>query len=123
MQSVPRETKDDGFKIILGDHELFIQFLRDFVNIDILNEVGPNDIEDISERFPTMGIDSKESDIVKRIKLKGEDQLYVVGIIEHQQNVNYRMSFRFLQYCVFIWSDYEKRQNALHSGSSELKDF
>ena len=33
------------------------------------------------------------------------------------------MSFRLLQYSVFAWIDYEKEQNALRKGASELKDF
>ena len=123
MPGVPRETKDDGFKTILGNHDLFVQFLNDFVKIDLLKNVTPDDIEDITERFTVMGIDSKDGDIVKKIKLKGMEPLYVVGMTEHQQNINHRMSFRFLQYKVFVWLDYEKEQNALREGASELKDF
>ena len=123
MSTTPRETKDDGFKTILGNHELFVQFLNDFVKIDILKDVTPDDIEDITERFTMMGIDSKDGDTVKKIKLKGKEPLFIVGIAEHQQNVNYRMSFRFLQYCVFVWHDYEREQNALRKGASDLKDF
>lgn len=123
MQTAPRETKDDGFKTILGNHELFVQFLSDFVKIDIFKDVTPEDIEDITERFTVMGIDSKDGDTVKKINLKNKEPLYVIGIAEHQQSVNHRMSFRFLQYSVFIWLDYEKEQNALHKGISELKDF
>jgi hypothetical protein len=123
MPNVPRETRDDGFKLILGNHDLFVQFLHDFVKVDMLKDVAPDDIEDITERFIMMGLDSKEGDTVKRINLKGKEPLYVIGIVEHQQSVNYRMSFRLLQYSVFIWSDYEKEQNALREGAAELKDF
>ena len=55
--------------------------------------------------------------------LKEHEPLFVVGLTEHQQKVNYRMSFRFLQYCVYIWDYYEKQQEALKKGSTELKDF
>jgi hypothetical protein len=123
MTKVPRETKDDGFKTILGNPFLFVQFLRDFVNIDILKNVQPEDIEDISERFVTMGLDSQEGDTVKKINLKGREPLFVVGLAEHQQKVSFRMSFRILQYMVFIWNDYEKEQEALCKGSTELKEF
>jgi hypothetical protein len=38
---------DNSFKLILGNHELFVQFLRDFIPIDILKNVKPEDIEDM----------------------------------------------------------------------------
>jgi hypothetical protein len=123
MPSISRTVKDGSFKMILGDHELFVQFLHDFVKMDIFSGVTPEDIEDISERFITMGLNSKDGDTVKKIKLKDKQPLFVVGLAEHQQKVNYRMSFRFLQYSVFIWLDYEKEQEALRKGSTELKGF
>jgi hypothetical protein len=123
MARIPREIKDDGFKLILGNHDLFVQFLNDFVKIDLLNDVTPDDIDDITERFITMGIESQDGDTVKKINIKGMEPLYVVGLAEHQQKVNYRMSFRFLQYNVFIWRDYENEQNFLRKSASELKDF
>jgi hypothetical protein len=31
---MPREIKDSSFKMILDDHELFVQFLHDFVKLE-----------------------------------------------------------------------------------------
>jgi hypothetical protein len=109
--------------MILGDHELFVQFLHEVVRLEIFKNVLPEDIEDITERFIALGMENKDGDTVKRIKLKEHEPLFVVGLTEHQQKVSYRMSFRFLQYCVYIWNDYEKEQEALRSGVTELKDF
>ena len=64
LYKAPRETKDDGFKTILGNHELFVQFLSDFVKIDIFKGITPDDIADMTERFIMMGIDSKNGDTV-----------------------------------------------------------
>ena len=91
--------------------------------MDIFKSVKSEDIEDITERFIMMGIESKDGDTVKKINLKGHEPLFVVGLTEHQQKVNYRMSFRFLQYCVYIWDYYEKQQESLMESSAELKDF
>ena len=38
---------DNSFKLIFGDHRLFSDFLKDFIHIDILKDVKPEDIEHI----------------------------------------------------------------------------
>ena len=34
-------AKDNSFKLVLDDHDLFSKFLRDFVRIDLLNDAEP----------------------------------------------------------------------------------
>ena len=65
-------AKDNSFKLVLDDHELFSEFLRDFVSLDLLNDVDPADIVDMTERFLPLFTDQKDSDTVKRVNLKGE---------------------------------------------------
>lgn len=48
------KTHDNGAKLIFEDPILCAQFLRGYTNIDILKDVQPEDIEDISERFLPM---------------------------------------------------------------------
>ena len=79
MCDMPREIKDTGFKSILGDRDLFAQFVRDFVNIDMLKNITPDDIEDITERFAVMGVEHKDGDTVKKVKIKGQEPLFVIG--------------------------------------------
>lgn len=45
------KTHDNGAKLIFDDPILCAQFLRGYTNIEILKDVQPEDIEDISERF------------------------------------------------------------------------
>ena len=45
------KAKDNCFKLIFDEPELFAEFLRDYVPIDILKDVTPDDIEDLTERF------------------------------------------------------------------------
>ena len=58
--------------------------------IDILKAVDPADIEDISERFIPLFMDHKDSDVVKRINLKGDTPFFVISIVEHESEVTYR---------------------------------
>ena len=55
----------------------------------------PEDIEDISERFLWMWQENRDSDSVKKIRIKdvpGMEEVYVIAMIEHQSKVDYDMS-------------------------------
>ena len=117
------KAKDNSVKLILGDHELFSEFLRDFVKIDILSDIDPADIEDVTERFLPLFNDQKDSDVVKRVNLKGEAPFFVISIVEHESEVNYRASFKMLQYIALVLNDYEKEINGENKNASYSKDF
>jgi hypothetical protein len=118
-----RKAKDNSLKLILGEHELFVEFLRDFIGIDIFNDVSAADIEDISERFLPLFEENKDSDTVKRINLKGGVPLFVIAIVEHESKVNFRASFKMLQYIMLVLDNYEKEANRAKPGVSSTKDF
>ena len=105
------KVKDNCFKLILKEPELFVEFLKDFVPIDILKNVTPSDIEDITERFLPLFDENKDSDTVKRINLKDQDFLIVIAIVEHESEVSFRASFKMLQYITLVLADYEKEAN------------
>jgi len=105
------KAKDNTFKLILHEPELFIEFLRDFIPIDILKDISPVDIEDITERFLPLFDENKDSDTVKRINLKNNEFLFVIAIVEHESEVNFRASFKMLQYITLVLGDYEKEAN------------
>ncbi|GHV95135.1 transposase [Spirochaetia bacterium] len=115
-------VKDNSFKLIFGNHELFVQFLRDFIHIDLLKDVRPEDIEDVRERYIPLFQDSRESDTVKRINLK-DTTLFVIAVVEHESKVNFRTSFKMLQYICFILDAYEKEQVQLYPGCITRKEF
>ena len=109
--------KDSGAKLIFDNPVLCAQFIRDYLNVDILKDVQPEDIEDISERFLSMWQENRDSDCVKKIHLSGTagpDALFLIAMIEHQSSVDYDMPFRILRYITHILTDYaaeaEKRQ-------------
>jgi hypothetical protein len=94
-----------------------------FIKIDLLNDVKPDDIEDISERFIMLYDTNKDADTVKRIRLKDQVPLFVISIVEHQSNVNFRTGYRMLQYITYVLSDYEKEAEEKQAGISTTKDF
>ena len=114
---------DNSFKLIFNDHRLFADFLRDFIQIDILKDVKPEDIEDMKERFIPLFQESRDADTVKRINLKGEAPFFVIAILEHQSKVNFRTCFKMLLYISLVLSEWEKDAEKERPGSSFLKDF
>ena len=118
---VIHKAKDDSFKVVLKEPELFIEFLRDFIRLDIFKDITPADIEDITERFVPLFQDSKESDTVKKINLKGDVPLFVITIAEHQSKVSFRTSFKMLQYITLALTEYEKEINKAYTKDKEAE--
>ena len=114
---------DNSFKLIFGDHRLFSDFLKDFINIDVLKDVKPEDIEDISERFLPLFQENRDADTVKRINLKGSTPIFVIAILEQQSHVNHRSCFKMLQYICLVLDAWEKETEKKKLGTSLQKDF
>ena len=117
------KAADNSFKLIFDDHRLFSQFIRDFINIDILKDINPEDIEDLSERFIPLTSNSRDSDTVKRINLKDSSPFFVIAILEHESQVNFRSSFKMFQYIYLVLDAWEKEAEKDEPGISIRKDF
>ncbi len=94
--------------------------------IDMLKDVQPEDIEDISERFIWLWQEGRDSDSVKKIRITKDGQeisLYLIALIEHQSSVHYDMAFRILRYIVMLLNKYAKDQEKLHPGITKTKGF
>jgi len=109
-------------KSILAEPQLFAEFLRNFISIDILKDVAPSNIEDISERLISLVSEQKDGDTIKRINLNDGKSLFVIAIVEHESKVNFRASFKMLLYIALILNDYEKEINR-NEKVTHTKDF
>ena len=112
-------TKDSGAKLIFDNHILCAQFLRGYTDVDLLKDVQAEDIEDITERFLWMWQEGRDSDSVKKIRLKGipgVETLYLIVLIEHQSKVDHDMPFRMLRYIVQVLTDYAQEQEKKKKG-------
>jgi predicted transposase/invertase (TIGR01784 family) len=116
-------AKDNCFKLIFGENRLFVEFLQDYVPIELLKDVQPEDIQDVENNFIPLFQDSRESDVVKRINLRGREPLFIVALVEHESKVNFRMPFKILQYICLILDAYEKEANKQDPGCIHRKDF
>lgn len=116
------KVRDNGAKLIFDDPVLCAEFLRGYVDVDLLKNVRPEDIEDISERFLPLWQEGRDSDSVKKIRLP-DSELYLIAIVEHQSKVYYDMAFKLLRYIVLVLTDYENEQEKLHKGITKTKGF
>ena len=105
------KAKDNSVKMILAEPELFAEFLRNFIPVDILKNVSPSDIEDISERLLSLVSEQKDGDTIKRINLDSGKSVFVIAIVEHESKINFRAPFKMLLYIALILNDYEKEVN------------
>ena len=56
-------------------------------------------------------------------KLFSDIRSIFIALIEHKAHVDYNAIMQVLRYMVFIWEDYEKRQEKKFKGVSKLKSF
>ena len=118
------QTRDSSSKLIFENPVLCAQFLRGYLDIPLLKEVQPEDIEDVSERYVHMFTEERNSDVVKRVNIKTDGTpFFLVSLIEHKAKVDYNVVMQVFRYMAFIWEDYEKEQERQHAGISRTKEF
>lgn len=118
------KTKDSSSKLIFENPVLCAQFLRGYLDIPVLKEVQPEDIEDVSERYVHMFSEERNSDVVKKVHIKNDGTpFFLVSLIEHKAKVDYNVVMQMFRYMAFIWEDFEKEQERQHKGISRTKDF
>lgn len=118
------KMKDSSSKIIFEDPILCAQFLRGYVDVPILKDVQPEDIEDVTNRYVHMFTEERNSDVVKKVHIGTEGTpFYLISLIEHKSDVDYNVIMQVFRYMVFIWEAYEKEMEKKHPGISKTKDF
>lgn len=87
-----KRYRDSSGKIIFEDPILCSQFLKNYVDIPMLKDVQPEDIEDVTERYIHMFTEERNSDVVKKVYLKN-NSFYLVSLIEHKSDVDYNIAY------------------------------
>lgn len=118
------QVRDSGGKAIFEDNILCSQFLRDYIDLPCLKDVCPEDIEDVSEQYVTMFAQERNSDRVKRVRIRGGDPpFFLVSLIEHKTNPDYNVCMQIFRYMVYIWNTYEREAEQIQEGMSKREDF
>ena len=117
------KTRDVNSKVIFHNPSLCSEFLRDNIDIPILKNVRPEDIEDVSTQYKTYMGTEFEADTVKKIRIKEHESLYVISLIEHKSEVDYNVIVQLLKYMTCIWVEYAKEMEQKQKGISRNKNF
>ena len=118
---VIHKIKDNSYKELFDNPEVFIQFIKHFSNVPILNDIKAEDMEDYTNRFIPLFLEEKDADSIKVVKIK--EDIFVITMIEHQSEVCYNMSCRMLWYMVLIWNEWIKQKEKEEKGITIRKDF
>ncbi|WP_408072047.1 Rpn family recombination-promoting nuclease/putative transposase [Butyrivibrio sp. JL13D10] len=113
---------DSGAKLIFENPTLCSQLLRDYSGIELLKDIKPEDIEDITERFIPMFTEERDADVVKKVHVPNGNDIFIT-LIEHKSSVDYNVIMQILRYMVYIWEDYEKQQENINKNISRTKGF
>ena len=70
-----------------------------------------------------MFTEERDSDTVKRVKLPGKGELFVITLIEHKSYVDYNVVMQLLRYMVYIWDDYAKQKETEQKNITKAKGF
>ena len=116
------KVEDNGAKLIFENPTLCAQLLRDYSGIDLLKSVQAEDITDVTERYIPMFTEERNADVVKRVRVKDGEEIFI-ALIEHKSSVDYNVSMQILRYMVYIWDDYERREEKRVPDISKLKGF
>ncbi len=107
-----REAADSGAKLIFGNPTLCAQLLQDYSGMELLKNVKPEDIEDVTTRYIPMFTGERDSDMVKRVRLPEKGEMFIITLIEHKSYADYNVVMQLLRYMVYIWEDYAKQKES-----------
>lgn len=65
-----------------------------------------------------MFTEERNADVVKKVRINDNEDVFI-ALIEHKSAVDYNVSMQILRYMVYIWEDYERRQEKRIPGVSK----
>ena len=69
---------------------------------ELFKDVKVEDIEDVTESFHGyLGV-TFDPDTVKKVRLAGDKELYLLSLMEHKSTVDYDVTMQLLRYMVCI---------------------
>ncbi|MCL2054179.1 MAG: Rpn family recombination-promoting nuclease/putative transposase [Oscillospiraceae bacterium] len=98
------QKHDEGYKGILAKKSNFLYFLKKYIAEPWTAQIDPTQMERIDKSFITQEYRKRDSDLIYKLKLNGEDTYFYV-LMELQSSVDFTMPFRLLRYMVELLND------------------
>ena len=96
-----RSRQSIGYKRIFSKKQHFLHFLSKYIKADWAANIDEDDLTLIDKSFIDADFKQKESDVIYRAKIKGQEIIFYV-LLELQSSVDYTMPFRLLKYIVAL---------------------
>ena len=103
---------DKGYKRLFRNRTIFRQLLETFVRQPWVKDLDFNQCETIDKSFVSDEYKDTESDLIYKVKLKGND-IYIVILLEFQSSVDRFMALRVLAYITDFYLDYVHSQKRI----------
>ncbi len=94
---------DNAYKQMLGNEEIFKELIETFVKLDWVKNIDFTKIEKIDKSFISEEYLNKESDIIYKVKLIDEKEIYIYFLLEFQSSVDKFMPIRCLNYITNLY--------------------
>jgi predicted transposase/invertase (TIGR01784 family) len=107
---------DVGYKSLFSHPEMVEDLLRGFVHEDWVRDLDFSTLEKVPGNYVTPKRSTRESDVVWRLRWKGNSVLYVYLLMEFQSTVDPSMALRMMVYLGLFYQDLLKRGETTSSG-------
>lgn len=88
---------------LFSNIDLFKELLKTFVKLDWIEKIDFETIENVSTKFISESYKRRESDIIYKVKLIDEKEIYIYIMIENQSTVDKFMPVRCLNYITGLY--------------------
>ena len=102
---MPPNVHDSGYKLLFSNRTIFRQLIETFVDAPWVKEADFSRCEPVDKSFVSDEYRQRESDLIYRVALRGQD-LYIYVLIEFQSTVDRFMAVRVLNYLTSFYLDY-----------------
>jgi len=91
---------DKVYKNMLSNGKAFLYFLKTYIykDEDWIKDINPDDVECLKTTFITKEFKTIDADVIYKLKLNGEENIYFYVLLELQSTVDFSMPLRLLKY-------------------------
>ena len=92
------DEHDLRYKKLFSHPKLVEELITSFVNEDFVHNIDFSTLEQVNKSFVTAAYTKKESDIIYKVKINGEHEVFIYLLLEFQSTVDKYMALRMLRY-------------------------
>lgn len=104
------QVYDRAYKQLFSNHELFRELLESFVKLDWIKKIDFSKLELVDKTFISEKYAKTESDIIYKVKLIDDTEIYIYVLLEFQSSVDKFMPVRCLNYITNLYLDMIKEK-------------